>query len=136
MKASEFRCGLCSKLFMGEEYVRKHILLKHITVINSSDKIEKRYEELMFERYCSDGNRFTNQLIYPVGPPPWMGTPVMVPPYYRTRGGDYGSGGGFERGRGGRGGRRGSNHWRYRVYIYIYIYYIYIYIVGELCGPR
>jgi len=51
----KYRCGLCNKLFMAENFVKKHIGLKHPEKILETKK--KSLEQQFFENYCSDPKR-------------------------------------------------------------------------------
>ncbi|TPX54086.1 hypothetical protein SeMB42_g00455 [Synchytrium endobioticum] len=113
----KFRCLVCTKLFKGEDFVRKHIRSKHPELV---DKL--RVDFVIINNYCRDPNRVHDmQAPEPVvqrfmGPPP-------PPGYYGNNnnqfwdapnGGNEGgggffdqaySGGGTPRGRGGMRGR-------------------------------
>lgn len=99
-KDSKYLCKICEKMFMGKDFVKKHIGMKHSEQM--SDKFNKaRFETMLRESYRSDPNKFTNQ-------------PTQNPhTYYSDRGfggrGRFQGPGGFNRGgrgdhRGGRGG--------------------------------
>ena len=47
-------------MFKGDAYVKKHISSKHYDKMCKGN-IEKYFEEQMFNNYCKDENRFTNQ---------------------------------------------------------------------------
>mmetsp|Transcript_34343 Transcript_34343/g.55549 ORF Transcript_34343/g.55549 Transcript_34343/m.55549 type:complete len:346 (+) Transcript_34343:1541-2578(+) len=55
LEAEKYRCALCTKLFRGPEFVRKHISLKHETNI-AGVKTKARLEQF-FNNYANDPNR-------------------------------------------------------------------------------
>ncbi|KAJ3029281.1 UNVERIFIED_CONTAM: hypothetical protein HDU68_012598 [Siphonaria sp. JEL0065] len=52
----KFRCGQCSKLFRGKEFVAKHLKSKHPELVEAAD-LEARF----FNNYVKDPNRVHNQ---------------------------------------------------------------------------
>lgn len=56
-----YKCGICTKAFEGENYVRKHLDSKHSDKKYENELVKKYFEDLMFKNYCADENRFTNQ---------------------------------------------------------------------------
>lgn len=58
---NKYRCGMCSKLFRGPEFVEKHMKLKHPE--ECSEEAENRLRKQYFESFRSDPDR-------PALPPP------------------------------------------------------------------
>ena len=59
------RCNICKKLFVGLEFIRKHLHNKHQDQIG--DIIRKvpptqRIQEIMLENYVNDGDKLTDPL--------------------------------------------------------------------------
>lgn len=52
---NKYRCGMCSKLFRGVEFVEKHLKLKHVEECN--EEAENRLRKLYFECFRSDPDR-------------------------------------------------------------------------------
>jgi len=126
IEEEKYRCGVCSKLFMGESFVRKHLSLKHIEDLELLK--QKALDKQFFENYFNDPRRIvpnTSQQTYllpsPIQrsqnrrggllPPPIhsMFPPAYIPPIpsgqYYTPQPTYRRGGGN---RGNRGGYRGQ----------------------------
>lgn len=60
LNMDRYSCLICDKLFRAPHYVEKHILNKHEEkVFKKVD--EKRFEELLFDNYMKDPNKFINQ---------------------------------------------------------------------------
>jgi len=60
LNIDRYSCQICDKLFRAPHYVEKHILNKHDTKVYK--KIDqRRFEELLFENYMKDPNKFINQ---------------------------------------------------------------------------
>jgi len=55
IEEEKFRCGYCSKLFCGDNFVRKHINGKHMTEIEQAKN--KALEKQYFENYLADPRR-------------------------------------------------------------------------------
>lgn len=53
-------------MFKSDAYVKKHICSKHYDKM-CEGKIEQYFENQMFNNYCKDENRFTNQPINNLG---------------------------------------------------------------------
>lgn len=52
LEDEKYRCAFCSKLFKGDEFVRKHIVLKHVE--NITEVRQKALEEQFFLNYWED----------------------------------------------------------------------------------
>ncbi|KAJ3021919.1 UNVERIFIED_CONTAM: hypothetical protein HDU68_009404 [Siphonaria sp. JEL0065] len=89
----KFRCGQCSKLFRGKEFVAKHLKTKHPELVEAAD-LEVRF----FNNYVKDPNRVHNQ-----GQGQGMGGAPM------QQGGSQHAFGGGDRGGYGGGDRGGYN---------------------------
>ncbi|EGC30217.1 hypothetical protein DICPUDRAFT_58394 [Dictyostelium purpureum] len=63
IEEEKYKCNLCSKLFKGAEYVKKHINLKHPEELKNESET-KGTEEQFFLNYFSDPRRIT-----PLPPP-------------------------------------------------------------------
>lgn len=58
---NKYRCDLCKKLFRGNEFIKKHLIAKHVDEINVV--VKERMESIMLERYLADPNKLTNPVI-------------------------------------------------------------------------
>jgi len=53
----KYRCSICGKLFMGENFIRKHLSMKHT---EETEKYKKKaHENQFFENFLSDPRRMT-----------------------------------------------------------------------------
>jgi len=52
LEDEKYRCAVCNKLFRGDEFVRKHIVLKHVDSLNEAK--QKGLEEQFFLNYWND----------------------------------------------------------------------------------
>jgi hypothetical protein len=89
------RCRLCTKLFKGLDFVKKHIRNKHPELV--VDKVAEVGESYMWEQYREDSNR-------PL--PPIETTNTLTNPVLGGRGGGPAGGPGY----GGRGGPQGRTY--------------------------
>jgi len=55
LDVEKYRCGKCNKLFCGEDFVRKHLNLKHVELIK--DLKQKAFDDQYFKNYMADAAR-------------------------------------------------------------------------------
>ena len=60
LNVDRYSCQICDKLFRAPHYVEKHLLNKHDDEVYKKVD-QKRFEELLFENYMNDPNKFINQ---------------------------------------------------------------------------
>jgi len=75
----KFQCKLCAKMFVGPEFVRKHLVLKHADKQAETDS--KAREEQYFLNYINDPKRPTPQPVLPVRMPMMPLPPLGILPF-------------------------------------------------------